>query len=237
MSDETSAEQSLRIGYVRGVTLAKWRGIWAERYSKQLVVSEIADAAQLGGVRDGSLDMAFVRLPIDRDGLHAIPLYEEVMVAWVAKDHLLSAADELTLADLDGETVLTDPGGIALDRVLGGAVLVVPMSIARGASRRDLRYRPIVDAETSQLALVWRVDNEHPLIDEFIGVVRGRRATSSRGRATQDDPGNGRNNAAKSKRGAKGSKSSKTSGAADRKSPAKRGGAKPQGNRRRGRRS
>lgn len=185
MSENTTTEAGLHIGHVRGVTLAKWRRIWAERYTAPLLVSEVPDTEQLDGVRDGSLDMCFVRLPIDREGLHAIPLYEETIVAWVAKDHVLTAADELTLADLDGETVLTDPAGIALDRVLGGAVLVVPMSIARGASRRDLRYRPIVDAETSQVALVWRVDDESPLIEEFIGVVRGRGANSSRGRAVQ----------------------------------------------------
>lgn len=185
MSENTTTEAGLRIGHVRGVTLAKWRRIWAERYTEPLLVSEVPDSEQLDGLRDGSLDMCFVRLPIDREGLHAIPLYEETIVAWVAKDHVLTAADELTLADLEGETVLNDPSGIALDRVLGGAVLVVPMSIARGASRRDLRYRPIVDAETSQVALVWRVDDENPLIEEFIGVVRGRGANSSRGRAAQ----------------------------------------------------
>lgn len=185
MSENTTTEAGLRIGHVRGVTLAKWRRIWAERYTEPLLVSEVPDSEQLDGLRDGSLDMCFVRLPIDREGLHAIPLYEETIVAWVAKDHVLTAADELTLADLEGETVLNDPSGIALDRVLGGAVLVVPMSIARGASRPDLRYRPIVDAETSQVALVWRVDDENPLIEEFIGVVRGRGANSSRGRAAQ----------------------------------------------------
>lgn len=185
MSENTTTEAGLRIGHVRGVTLTKWRRIWAERYTEPLLVSEVPDSEQLDGLRDGSLDMCFVRLPIEREGLHAIPLYEETIVAWVAKDHVLTAADELTLADLEGETVLNDPSGIALDRVLGGAVLVVPMSIARGASRRDLRYRPIVDAETSQVALVWRVDDENPLIEEFIGVVRGRGANSSRGRAAQ----------------------------------------------------
>lgn len=230
MSENTTTEAGLRIGHVRGVTLAKWRQIWAERYTEPLLVSEVPDSEQLDGLRDGSLDMCFVRLPIEREGLHAIPLYEETIVAWVAKDHVLTAADELTLADLAGETVLNDPSGIALDRVLGGAVLVVPMSIARGASRRDLRYRPIVDAETSQVALVWRVDDENPLIEEFIGVVRGRGANSSRGRAAQGPDADVKSSGAKKPAGRRPAKPGPGG-----KSQPKRGG-KPSGGRGRGRR-
>lgn len=181
MSENTTAEQGLRVGHVRGVTLTKWRRVWQERFRTPLLVEEVTDATQLDALRAGELDMCFVRLPIDRDGLHAIPLYEEQMVAWISKEHLFAAADEVSLADLaDEETVLTELDAIALDRVLAGAVLVVPMSIARGASRRDLAYRVITDAETSPVALAWRVDDENPLLDEFVGVVRGRSANSSR---------------------------------------------------------
>ncbi|MGO4956152.1 LysR substrate-binding domain-containing protein [Luteococcus sp. Sow4_B9] len=180
MSEKTPPT-GLRIGHVRGVILHKWQRTWEERFAAPLSITEVADDEQLVGLRDDSLDMCFVRLPIDRDGLHAIPLYEEQMVAWVSKEHLFAAADELTMADLaDEETVLTELDAIALDRVLVGAVLVVPMSIARGASRRDLVYRPITDAEPSPVALAWRIDDENPLLDEFVGVVRGRSANSSR---------------------------------------------------------
>ncbi|GAA1394984.1 LysR substrate-binding domain-containing protein [Luteococcus peritonei] len=166
---------------MRGVVLHKWQRTWEERFRNPLHISEVADEEQLTGLREGSLDMCFVRLPIDREGLHAIPLYEEQMVAWVAKDHLFAAADELTMAEVSAEeTVLTELDAIAIDRVLVGAVLVVPMSIARGASRRDLVYRPITDAEPSPVALAWRMDDENPLLDEFVGVVRGRSANSSR---------------------------------------------------------
>lgn len=170
----------LRIGYVPGVTLTKWRRLWDERFRQPLEVIDVEDAAQLASISDGQVDMCFVRLPIDRDGLHAIPLYDEVMVAWVSKEHPIAAFDEITMADLADEDVLTDMDGVAIDRVLAGAVLLVPMSIARSASRRDLVHRPVVDAEPSRVALAWRVDNAHPLIDEFIGVVRGRTPNSSR---------------------------------------------------------
>ncbi len=163
------------------MVLHKWQRTWEERFRNPLHIQQVADETQLAGLRDGSLDMCVVRLPIDRDGLHAIPLYEEQRVAWVAKDHLFAAADELTMAEVSAEeTVLIELDATAIDRVLVGAVLVVPMSIARGASRRDLVYRPITDAEPSPVALAWRMDDENPLLDEFVGVVRGRSANSSR---------------------------------------------------------
>lgn len=166
---------------MNGVVLHKWQRTWEERFRAPLAISVVPDAQQLDGLREGTLDMCFVRLPIDRDGLHAIPLYEEQMVAWTSKEHVFAAVDEVSLADLaEEETVLTELDAVALDRVLAGAVLVVPMSIARAGNRRDLVYRPIVDADAAPVALAWRMDDENPLIDEFVGVVRGRSAQSTR---------------------------------------------------------
>ncbi|MEL4358918.1 MULTISPECIES: LysR family substrate-binding domain-containing protein [unclassified Luteococcus] len=204
MSQNPSTLTGLRIGHVRGVVLHKWQRTWEERFRHPLQITEVPDAEQLAGLRDGSLDMCFVRLPIDRDGLHAIPLYEEQLVAWVSKEHLFAAADEISQADLaEEETVLTELDAVAIDRVLAGAVLVVPMSVARGASRKDLVYRPITDAETSPVALAWRMDDQNPLLDEFVGVVRGRSANSSRTQqqraATGHEPAKARPRARKPK--------------------------------------
>ncbi|WP_445286220.1 LysR substrate-binding domain-containing protein [Arthrobacter sp. Hiyo1] len=43
------------------------------------------DGAQLEVLRDGSAELSFVRLPVDRDGLHVIPLYEEQPVVVAPK--------------------------------------------------------------------------------------------------------------------------------------------------------
>ncbi|MFT4294483.1 MAG: LysR family substrate-binding domain-containing protein [Micropruina sp.] len=174
----------LRIGFVPGVTLTKWTTIWRDRYrSTPLEVVEVAQADQRRVLDAGEVDLCFVRLPIEVDGLHLIPLYEEAPVVWVSKEHPIAAVDEVTLADLAHETVLTeaDPSGIN-QVALEIAVLRVPMSIARTHSRRDLTYRPVTDAEPTRIGLAWRMDDPHPLTDEFIGVVRGRTPHSSRTR-------------------------------------------------------
>ena len=70
------------MGHVPGVTLTKWRTRWDERLAARLDVVEVTEADQRRVLVDDAVDLCFVRLPIDREGLHAIPLYDEVTVAW-----------------------------------------------------------------------------------------------------------------------------------------------------------
>ncbi len=196
---------ALTLGYVPGGTPAKWARIWAERHPGiplQLIAVAAADAA--AAVRAGTVDMALLRLPADTSGLAVIPLYEETTVAVVPADHLLTAVDEITAADLNGEPMLRplddvldwgDAPGTPVDHRpetteaavelvaagLGG--LLVPQSLARLYHRKDLTYRPVADAPTCPVALAVPAGEQTPLIEEFIGIVRGRKAGSSRGEA------------------------------------------------------
>lgn len=185
MTDQPAGRTVLRVGFVAGVTLRKWRTIWAERYPRvTLEVTEVAQAEQRRALADGGVDLCFVRLPIDTDGLHLIPLYEELPVAWSSKDHPIAAVEEVTLDDLTGEVLLTEVTPDALQQAaFADAVLLVPLSVARTHSRRDFVHRLIVDAPSTRIGLAWRVDNDHPWIDDFIGVVRGRTPNSSRSTA------------------------------------------------------
>lgn len=178
-----SRSEGLRIGFVPGVTLTKWRRIWGERYPRTpLGVVEVAEAEQRAALQDGRVDLCFARLPVEREGLHVIPLYEEQPVVVVPKDHPVAAFDEVTLADLAGEDLLdpdvpVDP----IDLVAGGVGLaIVPQSVARSQSRRDLVHRPVSDAEPTTIWLCWLEDDDRPEVEDFIGVVRGRTANSSR---------------------------------------------------------
>jgi DNA-binding transcriptional LysR family regulator len=192
MSMPSASERpSLRVGKVPGVTVTKWRGIWAERFPRvRLEVIDVDEQDQRRVLTDGQVELCFVRLPIDDDGLHLIRLYDELPVAWVSKDHLVAAADEVSLADLADETVLSVVTPHSIDLVaIGEAVLHVPQSIARSQSRRDFVYRPITDAPHTTVGLAWLVDNPNELIEEFIGIVRGRTANSSRTAQTRAGKG------------------------------------------------
>ncbi len=196
---------SLTLGYVPGGTPAKWARIWAERHpGVPLRLHAVAAADAADAVREGTVDVALLRLPADTSGLAVIPLYEETTVAVVPTEHLLTAVDEITAADLDGEPTLVPlddvvawadaPGALvdhrpettqdAIELVAAGlGALVVPQSLARLHHRKDLTYRPITDAPTCPVALAFPEGPQSELVEEFVGIVRGRKAGSSRGQA------------------------------------------------------
>jgi DNA-binding transcriptional LysR family regulator len=196
---------SLTLGYVPGGTPAKWARIWAQRHPDiPLRLRAVSAAEAADDVRAGRVDVALLRLPADTTALAVIPLYEETTVAVVPADHLLSAADEVTFADLDGEPILLplddvvgwlDGPGVPVDHrpetteaavelvAAGMGVLIVPQSLARLYHRRDLTYRPISDGPTCAVALVFPDGPQSAPVEEFIGIVRGRKPGSSRGQA------------------------------------------------------
>ncbi|WP_445169509.1 LysR family substrate-binding domain-containing protein [Mycolicibacterium sp. Dal123E01] len=198
-------QSSLTLGYVPGATPAKWARIWAERHRDvPLTLSALAAADAAAAVRAGTVDVAILRLPTDTSGLAVIPVYEETTVAVVPTDHLLSAADEITASDLDGEPVLrplddvvawADAPGASVDHrpettedaielvAAGMGALIVPQSLARLYHRKDLTYRPIADAPACAVALAFSQGVQSELIEEFTGIVRGRKPGSSRGQA------------------------------------------------------
>ena len=208
---------SLTVGYVPGATPAKWAHNWAQRHpSVPLTLLGVTAANAADAVRTGAVDVALLRLPADTSGLAVIPLYEEMTVVVVPTDHLLSAADDVTAADLDGEPLLTPldnvvdwlqaPGAridhrpenteAAIELVAAGiGVLIVPQSLARLHHRRDLTYRPIADAPTCEVALAVPEGPQSEPVAEFIGIVRGRTPGSSRGQSEQAPKRNAREKA------------------------------------------
>ncbi|MGQ4390193.1 LysR substrate-binding domain-containing protein, partial [Streptomyces sp. SAS_270] len=111
--------------------------------------------------------------------------------------------DEVVLHPLDDVLVWERlPGRAARERpattedavelvAAGVGVLLVPQSLARLYHRKDLTYRPVTDAPVGEVALAWPQEATTDLVEDFIGIVRGRTANSTRGRrppATQQDP-------------------------------------------------
>lgn len=184
----------LRVGFVPGVTVSKWAKIWGERFPETLLeVAPLAQADQEAALREGRVDMCFVRLPIDREGMSVIPLYREVPVAVVQKDHPISVFDEVRRADLadehlqDASDIDAVGGALELVAAAGGAA-IVPHSLARLHHRRDLVYRTLVDVPETEIALAWPADRTTELVEDFIGVVRGRSQRSSRAPARAKNP-------------------------------------------------
>jgi DNA-binding transcriptional LysR family regulator len=175
---------TFRLGFVTGATPDKWAGTWRERQREPIELVPVTEDVQEHGIRTGALDMALVRLPVERDGLHLIPLYEELPVAVMNVDNALTLLDEVTTEDLADEhqdwTGLT--AREAVETVAAGTgVLVVPMSIARLHHRKDVTHRTVTDLPPTAVGLAWLVENDDPRVQTFIGIVRGRSERSSRG--------------------------------------------------------
>ena len=189
----------LRVGFVTGSTPDKWARHWRDRRRERLELVPLLEAEQVDGVRGGTLDMAIVRLPVDRDGLHCVRLYDELQVAVASRDHVLAAADEeVTTADLvDEQLVRPHASGWAPDAdqldwppmdereaietvAAGTGIVIVPMAVARLHQRKDADYRPLLGGRTSTVALAWPREKTTPDVETFVGIVRGRTANSSR---------------------------------------------------------
>ena len=190
---------TLRVGFVTGATPDKWARAWRDRRREGLELVPVTEQDQESRLRDGSLDMCLVRLPIDRDGLHCVRLYDEVPVVVASRDHFLAAADpEVTTADLsDEQLVMPHPSGWrpdveqldwpemtpreAIETVAAGTgVVVVPMAVARLFQRKDIITRVVTDLDPSTIALAWLVERDDETTQAFVGITRGRGANSSR---------------------------------------------------------
>jgi DNA-binding transcriptional LysR family regulator len=200
----TQESPTFRLAYVPGVTPAKWVRTWGERLPEvplELVAVSATEAAE--ALTGGQADAGLLRLPVDRAMLSAIPLYAETTVVVVPKDHELTALEEVPAEELDGYIVqhpVDDclqweklPGQPAISRpettadaielvAAGVGLLLVPQSLARLHHRKDLTYRPVNDVPQSQVALSWPEGETTDLVEEFIGIVRGRTVNSTRGR-------------------------------------------------------
>lgn len=190
----------LRVGYVPGVQPDKWLTRWRERHRGVPVTARrVGDprAALAARAGDDGFDVIFLREAADAPrsappGLLRVPLYTETMAVLAEKDHELGAFDSLTTGDLEGERWLDPVDAIAatpeevsaaVDLVAANVgLLVLPLPYARSLSRRDVVVRPLVDVPATRMGVAWSPAREgEEMIDDFVGIVRGRSASSTRG--------------------------------------------------------
>nr|WP_171784023.1 LysR family transcriptional regulator substrate-binding protein [Isoptericola halotolerans] len=220
----------MRWGYVPGATPGRWARTWEQRITDvPLELVPLAAADVPAALRDGDVEAALARLPVDKDVFHAIPLYDELPVVVVSRDHLLAATEEserVTTDDLaddvlwvprddvlfgagaerpgrppepydDGSGTLVAPEPLTTEEAIawaaaGSGVVVVPMSLARLHHRKDTVFRVVEGLPEASVGLVWLRDRSEDemteLVDELVGIVRGRTANSSRGRGAPAEP-------------------------------------------------
>lgn len=144
-------------------------------------------------------ELPVVILPVD----HILTVLDEVPVEELAEEFLLQPASDIPAYEEVSRAWRENAGRIVpegltdketIELVAAGVGLyIVPMSIARFYHRKDLTYRPVAGLDTYPVHLVWprapkgepRSEELEALLQDFIGIVRGRTATSDRGSETR----------------------------------------------------
>jgi DNA-binding transcriptional LysR family regulator len=214
-ADDPAQATGFRLGFVPGVTPAKWVRIWQERHRVPLTLVPLEPATAAAALVAGLADAALARPPLDAATFSAITVYVEAPVVMVSRDHLFAALEEdesVTVADLADQTMLHPlddvlyagapdlPGTPARERpattaaavelvAAGIGVLVVPKSLARLHHRKDVTHRSLDGGPEAPVQLAWVSERTTDQVEDLVGIVRGRTVNSSRGR--QPEPRGG----------------------------------------------
>ncbi|GAA1458197.1 LysR family transcriptional regulator [Williamsia maris] len=118
-------------------------------------------------LHDGRVDVAYLRRPFDDDVLRVVPVGSEEKVACLPATHPLARRRWITMADLEGETILdahsrrTSSVEEKFELIAAGhGIALVPASVAASYSRPDLVHLVVTDLAP---------------VDTCITVVKGRR--------------------------------------------------------------
>lgn len=207
------------VGYVPGVMPGKWFRRWEERRHKPVLAQQQVRAdSWKEALTSGEIKACFVRLNWEdqdpsleqlRQELRAVALYEELQVAVLDQDHILTVAETLTMDEVASESSSQDKPHIddakmAVELTAAGVgPVVLPMSIARLHHRKDVTHRELTDAPTIPVVLVWPQDlseEDEAAVQQFVGIVRGRSANSGRDTPPGQDQKNRKDRADKPKK-------------------------------------
>ena len=173
--------------------------------SVELVLRELAPQLQLDALRDGLVDVGFVRAPVDEPGLTTELVRSEPLVAALPSGHPLATRKTIPLGLLAKDPFVLFPrvrGPAYFDHLLrlchdagftprivqeapqldivslvaaGLGVSILPASI-RKFRRAGIVLRPLVGGPRTELLVVWSSRSRSAVLREFLDVVRTHRA-------------------------------------------------------------
>lgn len=157
---------------------------------------------QTSAVREGRVDAAFARSPVDDDGLCLLPVLSEVRVAALWEEHPLADRSSLSIADLAGEVLVSSvtaperwrrfwhvdprPDGSAVRRgpaventeemlevvAARRAVCITAASVPRYYRHPGVVFVPVRDIAESEVVLCWARDDGRERVRLLVAAVR-----------------------------------------------------------------
>ncbi|AKT41783.1 LysR family transcriptional regulator [Chondromyces crocatus] len=167
----------------------------------ELALREMYPQEQLEALKEGRIDVGFVRAPLDDPTIARQCVRSEELVVALPSEHPLAARKRIPLALLANEPFVSFPrqrGPGFFDQIItlcraagfsprivqeaplldipsmvaaGFGIAILPESI-RQLGRRGLSFRPLVGGPRTSLLMVWRQDDGSPTMEGFIAFVR-----------------------------------------------------------------
>ena len=189
--------KTFTVGFMPGlVVTAATRAFGLRHPELSIEVMRTSWTDQVDVLRDGRVDIGYVRMPVDQRGLRVEPLLDEPRVAMLPVWHRLAGKDSIRLPDLAGEQLLqnadvvpewSEVAGPPLVRTeipelrtveeklehvaAGSGVVVLPLSTATFYPRPDVTSVLIEDIAPSRVFLAWDSARRSPLIQEFAAIA------------------------------------------------------------------
>ncbi|AHH99547.1 LysR family transcriptional regulator [Kutzneria albida] len=189
------------VGFMPGLIVTTAVRALAQRHPELTVeVVRTTWDDQVEVIRDGRVDVGYVRLPVDQRGLRLRPLLTEPRVAVLPTEHRLAGKEVISIADLAEDHLLQPPDAVPewrdlatelregrrvpepafhsveekLEHVAAGqGVVVLPLSVASFYTRPDLTHATVRDIADNQVCLAWDSARRSPLIREFVAIAEG----------------------------------------------------------------
>jgi DNA-binding transcriptional LysR family regulator len=200
----------LVVGYVIGAGLelmpSVFRAFEQSTPGARLAFREYDFTSPAAGLDNGEVDIAFVRPPLDLEGLEYLELLGEPRVACVPTGHRLARQSQVTARELLPEPIVAAPStdavwrdywllvpereGKAPEVVLeaatfeaefqavaaGRGISIVGLTAARYYSRPGVTFVPISDLEPCKVCLAWWPDRAAAGVERLVAVAKSKRA-------------------------------------------------------------
>ena len=192
---------ALVIGFMPGLSLRHaMRTIIADFPDAVIEIRELTWVNQADLVRDGTVDVALVRRPIDTAGLRLQHVTRDPRGALLASDHPLAHKAAISITELAGHPVIRHRHGGTWDDywtvsprpdgsfpipgpmvetvpeklaivATGAAITFVPRSASHAYTHPDVVWVPVSDIEDSHVALAWLAGRRSRLLSAFAAAV------------------------------------------------------------------
>ena len=197
---DAAGQRTFTVGFAPGVIITPAVRELSRRHPEVSVEMSRSDwRNQADVIRDGQVDVGYLRLPADVRGLAVEPLFTEPRAVMLPADHPLAGKETVSVADLAAEHLLQPPDDvpewrdIALELrerrprrttprlrtveeklehiAVDNGILVFPLSAASFYHRPDITHVPVADIAHSQVCLAWDSSRRSDLVAEYVAIA------------------------------------------------------------------